>query len=52
MLDVSLGVEHNGGEEMNGARKRKSTTRGRKVSEVEAEAGGDLGKKKRMGRGK
>ena len=54
LLDVSLGVEHNGAEEVSGARKRKSATRGRKVSggEVEAEAGGDLGKRRRGGRGK
>ena len=50
ILDVSLGMEHNGVEEMSGSRKRKSATRGRKVSEVEA--GGDSGKKKRRGRGK
>ena len=54
LLDVSLGVEHNRAEEMSGGRKRKSTPRGRKVSEgeVEADAGGDLGKKRRRGRGK
>merc|ERR1712037_39724 len=47
LLDVSLGVEHNRAKERSGGRKRKSTPRGRKVSEgeVEADAGGDLGKK-------
>ena len=54
LLDVSLGVEHNGAEEMGGGRKRKSATRGREASEgeVKTDAGGDLGKKKRRGRGK
>ena len=54
LLDVSHGVEHNRAEERSGGRKRKSTPRGRKVSEgeVEADAGGDLGKKRRRGRGK
>ena len=54
LLDVSHGMaqESLG---MNGTRKRKgqaSASRGKKVSEVEAEAGGELGKKKRKGRGK
>jgi len=54
LLDVSLGVEYKGAEEIVGARKRKSTTRGRKMSEGEVAAAtdGDLGKKKRRGRGK
>ena len=38
---------------MNGTRKRKGrASTSRKVSEGEAEAGGDSGKKKRMSRGK
>ena len=40
---------------VNGTRKRRgqtSASRGKEVSEVEAEAGADLGKKKRKGRGK
>ena len=54
LLDVSLGVEYRGAEEIVGARKRKSATRGRKIfeGEVAAETGGDLGKKRRRGRGK
>jgi len=54
LLDVSLGMAQES-PGMNGTRKRKgqaSASRGMKVSEVEAGAGGELGKKKRKGRGK
>ena len=52
LLDVSVRVEQEG-LGVNGTRKRKGrASASRKVSVGEAEAGGDLGKKKRMGRGK
>ena len=47
ILDVSFGVEHNGAEEMTGTRKRKG-----QASATRGGAGGDLGKRKRGGRGK
>ena len=48
LLDVSFGVEHKeGAEEMSGTRKRKG-----QASATRGKAGGDLGKRKRGGRGK
>ena len=48
LLDVSFGVEHKeGAEEMSGTRKRKG-----QASATGGKAGGDLGKRKRGGRGK